>query len=170
MLLTCLFKCSPRAKHFPHPSTSHRYILAPFVPVDALLLAAPAFLLPLPLPEEEVPAPVPEVDALSFVVEETFLNSSKLPTVGTRLPRLFLVRLGTGTGTGRLVGGLAFLCFKLPTSPALESDEDESVGDEGAPPETTPLNVLNPAITADADIAPPAELAAAELEEAWSLA
>jgi hypothetical protein len=168
MLLTCLFKCSPRAKHFPHPSTSHRYILAPFVPVDALLLAAPAFLLPLPLPEV-APAPVPEVDADSFV-EETFLNSSKLPTVGTRLPRLFFVRLGTGTGTGRLVGGLAFLCFELPMSPALESDEDESVGDDGAPPETTPLNVLNPTITADADIAPPAELAAAELEEAWSLA
>lgn len=30
MLLTCLFKCSPRAKHLPHPSTSHRYILLVF--------------------------------------------------------------------------------------------------------------------------------------------
>src|SRR6266545_546723 len=41
ILLTCLFKCSPLAKHLPQPSTSQRYILALRPPAPCRFLPAP---------------------------------------------------------------------------------------------------------------------------------
>lgn len=64
----CRLRCSPRWKHLPQFSTWHTYI-------RESIAAAPLVLVLLPFP---------------VVVESSF--------VGTRRPRLFLVRFGTGTG------------------------------------------------------------------------
>ena len=78
MDLTCRLRCSPLAKTFPHPSPSHKYIL-----VDLL----PAF------------------DVLWGLFPAALRRSSREDIVGTRRPRLFFVRFGTGIGTGRVEEG-----------------------------------------------------------------
>ena len=76
MLLTCLFRCSPLAKHLPHPFTSHKYMRA---------------VLP-PIPWRFLPAPL-----------AALRMSSSEDMVGTLRPRDFLVRFGTGIGMGEEV-------------------------------------------------------------------
>lgn len=89
ILRTCRFKCSPRAKHLPHPGTLHVYNRT----------AAP-----LALPRRPLAPSAP----------------CNIPAVGTLRPRLFFVKFGTGTGTGRAVVGRArdgFSPAREPSAP-----------------------------------------------------
>ena len=73
ILLICRFKCSPLAKHFPHPTISQTKVLG--------FLHSPSFLSRLELPFR-------------------WLSPDRREsTVGTLRPRDFFVKLGTGIGS-----------------------------------------------------------------------
>jgi len=96
MLLTCRFRCSPRTKHFPHPGTLHTNVRPPDLPG------------PPPLPRRlEDPRAIDPPSSLSSsssssvpVATAAVYREGWTLTCGTFLPRLFLVRWGTGTGMG----------------------------------------------------------------------
>lgn len=95
----CLLRCSPLLNNFSHPGTVHLYLRPSATPAPepasasdrAAAAAAARLKRPLPLTADTAEEDSERDDGPSE------------PTVGTRRPRLFFVRLGMGTGTGRIL-------------------------------------------------------------------
>lgn len=95
--------------------------------------------------------------------------------MGTLLPRLFFVKFGTGTGTGKLVVGLGFLlfaepCIIIPAFITLPEIDDDTDGDGDGQSVSPKASVLMPLFPTPGMVSPALARVALRVRNPWDAA